>query len=74
LARRVKPELPAAALPSGRSRAPQRENSRAWVTIDGRLALQEYVNALLVDFDKADTDSDGVSVSPLLRLGAHSRG
>ena len=26
---------------------------------DGRLTLQEYVNALFIDFDKADTDKDG---------------
>jgi hypothetical protein len=26
---------------------------------DGRLTLQEYVNALFIDFDKADTGKDG---------------
>ena len=26
---------------------------------DRRLTLQEYVNALFIDFDKADTDKDG---------------
>src|SRR5262249_37762854 len=26
---------------------------------DGRLTLEEYINALYIDFDKADTDRDG---------------